>query len=234
MRLRFLSEPLSLRQKTVVRLVLAISLDGRLASPKGGAAQLGGSGDRRVLEQALAWSDAALIGAGTLRAHQSSCVIHDQDLLQERIRAGRTPQPAALVVSRHGQFSLSWPFFQQPFDRHLLSESGVSAPGFRSSFRLHSRWSDTLKALASQGWQRLVLLGGAVLSHSLLAQDAVDELQLTLSPRLLGGPFHWLMESETSIPETLASPQAWSLQEARALGGNELLVHYRRNRSRSC
>ena len=52
-----------------MRLVLAVSLDGRLAPPSGGAAQLGGSGDRRVLEEALAWSDAALLGAGTLRAH---------------------------------------------------------------------------------------------------------------------------------------------------------------------
>ena len=43
--------------------MLAVSLDGRLAPPSGGAAQLGGSGDRQVLEQALAWSDAVLIGA---------------------------------------------------------------------------------------------------------------------------------------------------------------------------
>ena len=221
-------------QKTVVRLVLAVSLDGRLAPPEGGVAQLGGSGDRRVLEEALAWSDAALIGAGTLRAHRSSCLIRDRDLLQERIRAGRTAQPAALVVSRQGKFPLNWPFFEQPFDRYLLSESVVSAPGFRSSFHLHSRWSDTLKALASQGWFKLALLGGAVLSHSLLAQDAVDELQLTLSPRLLGGPFNWLLQSGTALPETLASPQAWSLQETRSLGGNELLVRYHRNRSMSC
>ncbi|MCH1545666.1 MAG: dihydrofolate reductase family protein, partial [Synechococcus sp. MOX_bin32] len=44
-------------------------MDGRLAPPEGGAAQLGGEGDRRALEQALAWGDACLIGARTLRAH---------------------------------------------------------------------------------------------------------------------------------------------------------------------
>ena len=52
-----------------LKLVLAVSLDGRLAPPGGGAAQLGGAGDRRVLEQALTWADACLLGAGTLRAH---------------------------------------------------------------------------------------------------------------------------------------------------------------------
>ena len=221
-------------EPTSVRLVLAVSLDGRLAPPNGGAAQLGGSGDRRVLEEALAWSDAALIGAGTLRAHHCSCVIRDRDLLEARSRTGRPQQPSVLVVSRQGDFPLDWPFFQQPFERHLLSESGCPAPGFQHSFRLCLRWSETLKALSSHGWSRFALLGGAALSHSLLVQDAVDELQLTLSPRILGGSFHWLLQTQTPLPETLASPEAWKLLEARSLGGNELLVHYRRNRSRSC
>ena len=65
------------RRRPFVRLVLAISLDGRLAPPEGGAAQLGGEGDRRALEHALAWADACLIGAGTLRAHQCTCLIRD-------------------------------------------------------------------------------------------------------------------------------------------------------------
>ena len=211
--------------------MLAISLDGRLAPPSGGAAQLGGSGDRRVLEEALAWSDAALIGAGTLRAHHSSCVIRDCDLLNQRQVQGRSPQPAALVVSREAGFPLEWPFFQQPFERHLLSACDGSAPGFQSCSRLSSRWSETLNDLASKGWLRLVLLGGAVLTHSLLVQDAVDELQLTLSPRILGGSFNWLLQSDIPLPISLASSQSWSLVEARSLAENELLVHYRRNRS---
>ncbi|WP_114994360.1 RibD family protein [Synechococcus sp. UW179A] len=221
-------------EQPTLRLVLAVSLDGRLAPPTGGAAQLGGSGDRRVLEQALAWSDAALIGAGTLRAHQASCLIRDQDLLNERRLQGRSPQPAALVVSRQAGFPLEWPFFHQPFERHLLSVSDGSAPGFQSCCRLSSRWSETLQNLCSKGWFRLVLLGGAVLTHSLLAQDAVDELQLTLSPRILGGSFTWLLQTETPLPASLMSSQAWSLVDARSLGANELLVHYCRNRSSSC
>ena len=211
--------------------MLAVSLDGRLAPPSGGAAQLGGTADRRVLEEALAWSDAALIGAGTLRAHHCSCLIRDEDLLHQRQVQGRSPQPAALVVSREAEFPLEWPFFQQPFERHLLSAGDGSAPGFQSCCRLSSRWSETLNDLASKGWFRLVLLGGAVLTHSFLVQDVVDELQLTLSPRILGGSFNWLLQSDTPLPASLASSQAWSLVEARSLADNELLVHYRRNRS---
>ena len=87
-----------------VRLVLAISLDGRLAPPPGGAAQLGGEGDRRALEHALAWGDACLIGAGTLRAHQCTCLIRSPQLLEQRRSEGRAEQPVAVVVSRSPDF----------------------------------------------------------------------------------------------------------------------------------
>ena len=210
--------------------MLAVSLDGRLAPPSGGAAQLGGPGDRRVLEEALAWSDAVLIGAGTLRAHRCSCLIRAEDLLQQRTVAARCSQPAVVVVSRFGDFPLEWPFFQQPFERHLLTPSGLVGSGFQASHRLNACWKDTLNDLSAQGWTRMLLLGGAQLCASLLAQDAVDELQLTLCPRLLGGTFSWLPSNVSSLPASLMEPGAWHLRDIRDLGGNEVLVHYCRNR----
>ena len=100
-----------------LRLVLAVSLDGRLAPPSGGAAQIGGPGDRRVLEEALAWADACLIGARTLRLHGSTCLVRQPDLLEQRSRQGRPPQPAAVVVSRSGSLDPSLCFFSQPLQR---------------------------------------------------------------------------------------------------------------------
>ena len=114
-----------------VRLVLAVSLDGRLAPPGGGAAQLGSSGDRRALEEALTWADACLIGAGTLRAHRCTCLIRDADLLETRRVAKRPDQPDAVVVSRQNNFPGHWLFFQQPLRRVLLgpqpAETGFDA-----------------------------------------------------------------------------------------------------------
>ena len=211
--------------------MLAVSLDGRLAPPSGGAAQLGGPGDRRVLEEALAWSDAVLLGAGTLRAHRCSCLIRAEDLLQQRIKATRDPQPAAVVVSRSARFDLAWSFFQQPFERHLLTPMGLVAPGFQAGHRLSPSWQDTLNGLSAQGWTRLLLLGGSQLCQSLLAQDVVDELQLTLCPRVLGGPFSWLPVNGSLLPSSLMESDAWNLRELRDLGGHEVLVRYCRNRS---
>ena len=122
-----------------VRLVLAVSLDGRLAPPDGGAAQLGGAGDRRALEEALAWADGCLIGAETLRLHGSTCLIRQADLLERRRREGRSPQPWALAVSRSGLLDPQLPFFQQPVRRGLLTPAGASASppaGFDRLWRL--------------------------------------------------------------------------------------------------
>ncbi len=217
-------------QRPTVRLVLAVSLDGRLAAPSGGAAQLGGAGDRQVLEQALAWSDAVLIGAGTLRAHRCTCLIHEQQLLTQRKQDGRPLQPTALVVSRQPDFCQDWPFFQQELERHLLTPDLMSAEGFSATHRLQPSWERTLVELAASGFHRLVLLGGARLCGSLLEADQVDELQLTLSPCLLGGRFSWIPCDGFNMPTALSQPDAWTLISADRLSGHELVVRYGRSR----
>ena len=218
-------------QRPTVRLVLAISLDGRLAPPQGGPAQLGGEGDRRVLEQALAWADACLIGAGTLRAHQCTCLIRNPQLLDQRREEGRPVQPTALVVSRSPDFSQEWLFFRQPLQRWLLS-CAPEQSGFEVRLEPAQTWPQTLERLGDHQLQRLVLLGGAQLTASMLQEDCIDELQLTLTPRLLGGSQCWLPVSERLNPlsQALQCSHGWSLDEALALGGDELLVRYCRRR----
>ena len=209
-----------------LRLVLAVSLDGRLAPAEGGAAQLGGSGDRRVLEEALAWADGCLIGAETLRLHGSTCLIHAPDLLEQRHLAARPPQPAALVVSRSGQIPGQLPFFQQPIDRWLLAPvSAAPVPGQAPGFQRHvplEPWPRLLSGLAAEGLERLLVLGGAQLAACLLGEALIDELQLTLCPQVLGGPHSW-------VPLQEACPGShWRLQETRHLGGDELMLRYAR------
>ncbi len=204
-----------------LRLVLAVSLDGRLAPPEGGAAQLGGVGDRIALEQALAWADGALIGAQTVRLHRSTCLIRRPELLAARRRAGQGDQPIALVVSRSGAIDPSLPFFDQPLERWLLSPSGAQATGFERRLVL-GPWPALLEQLGALGLNRLVLLGGAELAASLLKAGLVDELQLTLCPLLLGGGRSWLP------PGAALPPGTWHLKEHRHLGEGELLLRYRR------
>ena len=222
--------PLQRSDRPEVRLVLAISLDGRLAPAEGGAAQLGGKGDRVALEQALAWADACLIGAGTLRAHQCTCLIRNQALVAQRLAAGRPDQPAAVVVSRSPDFSRSWRFFQQPLRRWLIAPAAMDQ-GFDRWIPLADSWPQQLADLGAAGLQRLVLLGGAQLAADLLAADCVDGLRLTLVPRVLGGSNTWLPTGLLTLPESLTAPNAWRDEGAEPLGEGEWLLRYRRVRS---
>jgi 5-amino-6-(5-phosphoribosylamino)uracil reductase len=164
-----------------------------------------------------------------LRLHGSTCLIHAPDLLESRRLRGLDPQPLALAVSRSGQLPGDLPFFRQPLQRWLLApgcsgdqDASLPPAGFARQLAFDD-WRALLTQLARQGLGRLVLLGGARLAASLLAEDLVEELQLTLCPRLLGGGHTWLPGGDLLPP---AGP--WQLIESRGLGDGELLLRYRR------
>lgn len=208
-----------------IRLVLAVSLDGRLAPPQAGAAQLGGAADRRVLEECLAWADACLVGAGTLRVHGNTCLIHGEDLLQQRQCQQRSCQPHLLVVSRQARLDGALPVFRQPLQCWWLAPGQVQVdqvpPWFQDAIPL-PHWRALPQAMAQKGWQRLVVLGGAQLATTLVVHDLLDELHLTLCPQLLGGGHLWLQDG-VAIP-----PHLWRSVESRPLGGGEWLCRWRR------
>jgi 5-amino-6-(5-phosphoribosylamino)uracil reductase len=175
-----------------------------------------------VLEEALAWADGCLIGAETLRRHGSTCLIHAPDLLAQRAVAGRGHQPVAVVVTRTASFPAEMSFWQQPVERWMLAPVGTPRGlGFQRQLSLEG-WSAGLAALRAAGLERLVVLGGAALAASLLAEGWIDELQFTLCPLLLGGSHSWLPL------QAAIQAGAWRLEQHRRLEGDELLVRYRR------
>ncbi|AAP99172.1 MULTISPECIES: RibD family protein [Prochlorococcus] len=218
-----------------IRLVLAISLDGRLAPSNGGKANLGGEGDRRVLEEALAWSDATLMGSGTLKIHKNTCLIHDSKLIRERHTQGRSTQPISLIISKQSSFPQTWQFFRQPITRWLLIPKAktqiFTSEGFEQQIVMQDNWSGTLHDLNQKGCSRIVLLGGIQLITSLLLEDKVDELQLTFTPRLLGGKYTWTASGKNSLPIELTKSDAWHLKGIEELGKNEVMIKYLRKRS---
>ncbi len=219
----------------IVRLVLALSLDGRLAFSTGGKSNLGGKGDRKVLEKALAWSDATLMGNGTLRSHQNICLIHNTNLINKRRKEGKDSQPTSIVVSKSSIFSNQWEYFKQPIKRLLLQTDSKNHPnltkGFENSLIMKKSWSETLIELKQKGFSKIVLLGGVKLINSILSEDNIDELQLTITPRIIGGTYTWIDSELKNIPEVLTKSSAWILTEMKDLGSSEIMLLYQRNKS---
>ena len=218
-----------------LRIILAISLDGKIANFKGDKAQLGGTGDRDVLEESLAWADATLMGAETLRKHKSTCLIHKDELIHNRIKDNRLPQPISIVISRKNKYSIDYPFFKQPICRWLITnkkllETMNDKNLYNKIIPLEEYWSKTLLDLSKKGISKLLILGGAKLIGSLLLEDQVNELQLTLTPKLIGGDFLWLPKKIRGFPKVFSESNSWVLKENRILEGSEIMLRYYRNK----
>jgi 5-amino-6-(5-phosphoribosylamino)uracil reductase len=220
--------------KKWVKLVLASSIDGRIAYPEGGKTQLGQSGDRFVLEESIAWSDGILMGGQTLRAHQSICVIKNKNLLKQRISEGKNEQPIALIASNQIDFPANWLFFKQPLQRWLIqkqdTKNKIMLPnGFDKKINLKFTWRDSLDDLYQKGIKKIVLLGGANLISAFLLEDLIDELQITITPHLLGGDYCWVSSELRNLNTIMNKKNNWILKESKKLGNNELLIRYFRN-----
>ena len=221
-------------KKQWVKLVIASSIDGRIAYPGGGKTQLGQSGDRLVLEESLAWSDGILMGGQTLRDHQSICIIKNKNLIKQRIFEGKNEQPISLIASNKVNFSKNWPFFKQPVERWLLQKETESNENqiidrFHKNIKLKFKWSDSLDDLNDKGLSKIVLLGGAKLISNFLIEDLIDELQITITPHLLGGNYCWVSANLKNLNKILKENNNWILKESKKLGNNELLIRYFRD-----
>jgi 5-amino-6-(5-phosphoribosylamino)uracil reductase len=171
--------------------ILAMSADGKIADAHHQAARFPSSIDRARLEQHLSRMDAALFGAGTLRAYQTGLSIRDPDLLAWRHQQGLSPQPFQIVCSASGNLDPRWRFFQQLFPRWLLTSvegarNWPTGSGFDRVFQLSS-WQETLAEFTHLGIRNLAILGGGELIASLLTTGAIDEIYLTLCPVMIGG-----------------------------------------------
>ena len=218
-------------KKQWVKLVIASSIDGRIAFPGGGKTQLGQSGDRLALEESLAWSDGILMGGQTLRDHQSICIIKNKNLIKQRIFEGKNEQPISLIASNKVNFSKNWPFFKQPVERWLLKKETERNKNqlidrFHKQINLKLKWSDSLDDLCHKGLSKIILLGGAKLISNFLIEDLIDELQITITPHILGGSYCWV---STNLKEIMKDNKGWILTESKRLGNNELLIRYLRD-----
>ncbi len=75
--------------------------------------------------------------------------------------------------------------------------------------------------LASRGFERCALLGGGRINTLFLQDDVVDELVITLEPRIFGSGTR-LVDGSTDL--------LWELVDDSALNRSTRLLHYRRSR----
>ena len=206
------------------------SADGK-ATAAGRTAALGGEGDREVFHLLRTQVDALLAGTGTMRIERYGVAIRNERLAEIRIAEDRAAQPLSVVISRSGDVPFEIPLFADSRAHvALYAPANTVVPACAGTVTHHAISSGDGNLAAIMGSLRrdhdvlsLLCEGGPILFNSLLREDLVDELFLTLSPTVVGGG-----ELPITIGAPLAELQTMKLVWALECDGSLFLRYARR------
>jgi riboflavin-specific deaminase-like protein len=202
-------EPLRVPARRPYVLVNFIStLDGR-ATFHGRSGGLGDEGDRVLFHGLRERADALLVGTGTLRVERYGRMLGRAERRERRVAHGRAPEPLACLVTRTGAVPLDIPLFAEPEAKVVVfSGADVDLSGVQADVALvHvSRDELTLTTVLERlhsdfGISLLLCEGGPSLFSALLHEGLVDELLLTLAPKLAGGGPAPTLTTGSELPE---------------------------------
>ena len=167
------------------------SLDGRATidwRTKGLSTDL----DRQLFHHLRTQADAVMVGAGTARTERYGRMAKSEELRDKREREGLSRDPLAVVVSGRFDLPVDLPLLNDPEQRVLIATaSDAVLPGVGDQVE-YARVGDDLPLLMARlreeyGIRSVLCEGGPTLNSFLLAAGLVDELLLTLHPKLAGG-----------------------------------------------
>lgn len=180
-----------------LRVNFIASLDGA-ATRAGVSGGLGNADDKLVFDTLRMLTDVIVVGAGTVRAEGYGGIRLEPADAAWRVAAGLGAQPPVAVVSSRLDLAPSHPFFADAAVRPLVVTHAASPVQRRRDL---AEVADVLvcgedavdprrmvAALADRGLNQVLCEGGPHLFGALIEADCVDELCLTVSPVLEGGP----------------------------------------------
>jgi len=210
-----------------VAMNFAATLDGR-ATVGGVSGPIGSDTDTAMLAGLRTRFDAVMIGAGTMRAERYGRPVPSQEKRERRERLGLPHDPLMVIVS--GRLDLPWdaPLFTEGAGRVLIfTASGAEPPETATPLRVvrHDGRIDIGAALShlrrERGVRALLCEGGPRLHAELQAQGLVDDLFLTIAPKMTGGDAPGILAGE--LPDPISLELAWLLEE-----DGELFARYTR------
>lgn len=204
------------------------SVDGR-ATIDGRSGALGSRTDTEVLQRLRTRVDAVMIGAGTMRAERYGRIVPDPEFRAYREQTKLSHDPLAVIVSNS---------LDLPWDAPLFTDGGGEVVAFTAageetevpetatpvSVVRHTDSVELEEALAwlrrERGIRSLLCEGGPVLHGELQAGGLVDELFLTVAPKLAGGVERSILH--VPLPDPIGLELAWLLE-----ADSELFCRYR-------
>ena len=222
---------------------MAMTADGKIATANRRVSSFSSRRDQEHLLQLRATADAVMAGARTVDLNPVNLGPGPAKYRRLRLRRGLAEFNLRVIVSRSGTVNPNAEVFQRKFSPIIILTTrratagrlkklravaaGVKICGTREiNFRRALRW-----LRKKWGIKRLICEGGGEVNDALFRAGLVDELHLTVCPRIFGG------RSAPTIADGLGAArlaQATQLepQSARRHGDEMFLVYRVLNRGR--
>jgi riboflavin-specific deaminase-like protein len=178
---------------------MAMTADGKIATANRVVHSFGSARDQEHLYELRATADAVMCGARTVEISQSILGNGGEKFRRRRLKNGRTAFPLRVIVSGSGSIDPAAKIFEKRFSPVIvLTTSRITKANLKNlsaradevkilgereiNFRAALRWLRT-----KWNVRRLLCEGGGELNDALFRADLVDEIHLTLCPKIFGG-----------------------------------------------
>jgi riboflavin biosynthesis pyrimidine reductase len=201
-----------------------MSVDGR-ATLDGRSGGLGDDGDHAIFIGLREQVDAVLVGTGTLRAENYGRVLSKPERRQRRVERGLSPEPLLATVTRSGDIPADIPLFAEPEARIVVFSAAtpdvghcaaqvevVSLDAAELTLTTVVRHLRNLHAVRT-----LLCEGGPTIFGALLQEHLVDDLFLTVAPKLAGGGRGPAITSGPPLAEPAQARIVWMLERDESL-----------------
>ncbi len=183
-----------------IALDMVVGIDGGVTID-GRSGPIGGDADWTAFTALRDAADVVLVGAGTVREEDYGPPVRRDDVAEARRAEGRDEVPAMVIATRTLDLAPTMRAFSHP-TRKPVVVCPVSAPADREApLRDHGvevlRFGEVELDLAAgragmqgQGWREVLCEGGPELNSALFRADLVDELFVSVAPKVTGSPRH--------------------------------------------
>jgi riboflavin biosynthesis pyrimidine reductase len=192
--------------RPAVRLNMIVSVDGG-TSWGGVSGALGGPADKSLFAVLRSLADVIVVAAGTMRAEGYGPATMPDPIRAARRTRGQTAVPPIAVVSRSCRLDWDIPFFTAAEERPIVITVTDSDPADRASAAAVADvmvagagdvdFALAFRELGDRGVQSLLAEGGPTLNGQLARADLLDELCVTLAPRLASGDAKRILSGST-------------------------------------
>jgi riboflavin-specific deaminase-like protein len=229
-------------QRPFVFMNMAMTADGKIATANRAASSPGSARDHAHLYELRATADAVMCGARTADLNKITLGNGGAKFRRQRLRRGLGEHSLRILVTGSGTLDPQAEVFRHRFSpiivittarvpKARLARLRSAADEVRIGGRHEINWPATLRWLR-QKWRikRLLCEGGGTLNDALFRAGIVDELHLTLCPKVFGGRNAPTLSDGRGVAR-LAHAAQFELRSARR-AGDEIFLTFRHNTRR--